>query len=120
MKFWYDKDEEKIEEYKHLIMLDLCKEDLKKLAKKDREVEKYMKEVERVNQDPKFREYMTKEEDQKKIYNTQMSKAFHDGISQGEKENSIEIAKKMINKGKEISEIIEFTGLSKEEIESLF
>ena len=97
-------------------MLDLCKEDLKKLAKKDREVEKYMKEVERVNQDPKFREYMTKEEDQKKIYNTQMSKAFHEG----EKENSIEIAKKMINKGKEISEIIEFTGLSKEEIESLF
>ena len=63
MKFWYDKNEEKIEEYKHLIMLDLSKEELKKLAKKDREVEKYMKEVERVNEDPRFREYMTKEED---------------------------------------------------------
>ena len=123
MEFWYDKDEEKIEEYKHLIMLDLSKEELEMLAKKDREVEKYMKEVEKINQDPKFREYMTKEEDQKKIYNTQMSKAFHEGISrgflQGEKENQETIAKRMLDKGKEISEIIEFTNLSKEEIEKL-
>ena len=115
MKFWYDKNEEKIEEYKHLIMLDLSKEDLKKLAKKDREVEKYMKEVERVNEDPRFREYMTKEEDQKKIYNTQMSKAYNDGG----KEKSIEIAKKMLQKNENILEISEYTGLTIEEIESL-
>ena len=122
MKFWYDKNEEKIEEYKHLIMLDLSKEDLKKLAKKDREVEKYMKEVERVNEDPRFREYMTKEEDQKKIYNTQMSKAYNEGISEGilegGKEKSIEIAKKLLNK-LPINEIVKVTGLSKEEIERL-
>ena len=127
MKFWYDKNEEKIEEYKHLIMLDLSKEDLKKLAKKDREVEKYMKEVERVNEDPRFREYMTKEEDQKKIYNTQMSKAYNEGISkgisegilEGGKEKSIEIAKKMLQKKENILEISEYTGLTIEEIESL-
>ena len=115
MKFWYDKNEEKIEEYKHLIMLDLSKEDLKKLAKKDREVEKYMKEVERVNEDPRFREYMTKEEDQKKIYNTQMSKAYNEGG----KEKSIEIAKKMLQKKENILEISEYTGLTIEEINSL-
>ena len=115
MKFWYDKNEEKIEEYKHLIMLDLSKEDLKKLAKKDREVEKYMKEVERVNEDPRFREYMTKEEDQKKIYNTQMSKAYNEGG----KEKSIEIAKKMLQKNENILEISEYTGLTIEEINSL-
>ena len=131
MKFWYDKNEEKIEEYKHLIMLDLSKEDLKKLAKKDREVEKYMKEVERVNEDPRFREYMTKEEDQKKIYNTQMSKAYNEGISEGiskgieqgvlegGKEKSIEIAKKMLQKNENILEISEYTGLTIEEINSL-
>ena len=61
---------------------------------------------------------MTKEEDQKKIYNTQMSKAFHDGISQGEKENSIEIAKKLLNK-LPIDEIAKATGLSEKEIEKL-
>ena len=123
MKFWYDKNEEKIEEYKHLIMLDLSKEDLKKLAKKDREVEKYMKEVERVNEDPRFREYMTKEEDQKKIYNTQMSKAYNEGISEGilegGKEEKKKIAKKMLQKNENILEISEYTGLTIEEIESL-
>lgn len=41
------------------------------------------------------------------------------GIKEGSKQNSIEIAKKMLEKNKEISEIIEFTGLTKEEIESL-
>ena len=123
MKFWYDKNEEKIEEYKHLIMLDLSKEDLKKLAKKDREVEKYMKEVERVNEDPRFREYMTKEEDQKKIYNTQMSKAYNEGISEGilegGKEEKKKIAKKMLQKNENILEISEYTGLTIEEINSL-
>ena len=119
MKFWYDKNEEKIEKYKHLIMLDLSKEDLKKLAKKDREVEKYMKEVERVNEDPRFREYMTKEEDQKKIYNTQMSKAYNEGISEGGKEEKKKIAKKMLQKNENILEISEYTGLTIEEIESL-
>ena len=101
MKFWYDKNEEIIAKYKHLIMLDLPKEELKELSKKDREVEKYMKEIERVNQDPRFREYMTKEEDQKKIYNTQMSKAFNEGVSIGEKENSI---KEQVVKGISSSE----------------
>ena len=127
MEFWYDKNEEKIEEYKHLIMLDLSKEELKELAKRDRKVEKYMKEIEKVNQDPRFREYMTKEEDQKKIYNTQMSKAFNDGITQGisqgflqgEKENSIEIAKRMLQSGESEEKIQVYTGLSKKEIESL-
>ena len=121
MKFWYDKNEEKIEEYKHLIMLDLSKEDLKKLAKKDREVEKYMKEVERVNEDPRFREYMTKEEDQKKIYNTQMSKAYNEGISEGGKEEKKKMATKMLKSDLKITieDISEITGLSKEEIEHL-
>ena len=118
MEFWYDKDEKKIEEYKHLIMLDLSKEELETLAKKDREVKKYMKEVVRVNQDPRFREYMTKEEDQKKIYNTQMSKAFNEGVSIGEKENSIEIARKLLNK-LPIDEIAKATGLSEKEIKNL-
>ena len=70
---------------------------------------------------------MTKEEDQKKIYNTQMSKAFNDGITQGiaqgflqgEKENSIEIAKRMLQSGESEEKIQVYTGLSKKEIESL-
>ena len=62
MKFWYDKDEENIEKYKYLIMLNLEQEELHELSKRDEKVKKYMEEVERINQDPKFREYMAKEE----------------------------------------------------------
>ena len=62
---------------------------------------------------------MTKEEDQKKIYNTQMSKAFNEGVSIGEKENSIEIARKMLLSSESIEKIHVYTNLSREEIESL-
>jgi predicted transposase/invertase (TIGR01784 family) len=41
------------------------------------------------------------------------------GISKGEKQKTIEIAKKMKAKGKSINEIMEITELSKEEIEKL-
>lgn len=41
MKFWYDKNKEIIAKYKHIIMLDLPKEELKELSKKDREVKIY-------------------------------------------------------------------------------
>ncbi|MBR2289721.1 MAG: hypothetical protein IJ867_03760, partial [Clostridia bacterium] len=42
-----------------------------------------------------------------------------EGKIEGGQEKAIEIAKNMKNKGKPIEEIIEFTGLTKEEIETL-
>ena len=36
MKFWYNGDKEEIEKNKYLIMLDLSKEDLVRLSKKDK------------------------------------------------------------------------------------
>ena len=41
MDFWYSKNEKEIEKYKYLIMLDLGLEDLEKLSKDDRVVEKF-------------------------------------------------------------------------------
>lgn len=41
------------------------------------------------------------------------------GIEQGKKQDKIEIAKKLLNKGKSIEEIIEITDLSKEDIENI-
>ena len=66
MKFWYDKNEEMIEKYKFFIMMNLGLSDLEKISKKDKVIGKYMKEIERVNKDPKFIEYMLDEEDQRK------------------------------------------------------
>ena len=49
--------------------------------------------------------------------------AYHEGkekgIEQGEKENSIKIAKEMKKANKPINEIIQFTGLSQEEVDEL-
>ena len=42
--------------------------------------------------------------------------SFEKGIQKGIEKNSFEIAKKMLRKGLPVSDIIEFTGLSKDEI----
>jgi len=47
------------------------------------------------------------------------NKAREEGVAEGKAERDIEIAKKMLIKGKDIAEIVEFTDLSKEQIEKL-
>lgn len=111
MKFWYSKDKENIEKYKYLIMMDLNLKELELLSKKDKLVNKYMNNLEKLNEDVAFREYMTKEEDARKCYNSDIRIA--------KKETSIEVAKKMLMKDKPIEEIAEFTELSIEEVQKL-
>ena len=69
---WYSKSRNEIEKYKYLIMLDLNQEELKTLEElsQDRSVDKYMKTIEEVNQNPDFREFMSAEEDNRKIKNS--------------------------------------------------
>ena len=118
MKIWHNKETKEIEKYKYLIMLDLKDEDLKKLSK-DKVVEEYMNKLNSVNKDPIFKKLMTDEEDRKKYENTIRKNAKDEGKKQGITEKTIEIAKKMIEKNKDINEISEITGLSIEEIEKL-
>ena len=118
-----EEDEKLIEKYKYLIMMNLKKADLEKLSKKDKVVERYMSEIERVNEDPDFREYISAEEDAKKIEKSLRSQyrreALAEGISIGEENKSIEVAKKLKEKGVDINIISDSTGLAKEEIEAL-
>ena len=88
---WYTKDEE-FDKYKYLMMLDLDEEKLEDLSKKDKVVSKYMETLEEVNKDPEFREYMSAEEDARKMENSHLDEAMNRGI---EKEK-IEIAKNML------------------------
>ena len=86
-----------------------------------------MKELERVNENPKFREYMSAEEDNKKIENSLkrewMEEGLAEGIKEGIKEGSykrnIEIAKSLLKNKVDIEIIISSTGLSVEELEKL-
>ena len=134
MKIWYNKNEKEIEENKYLLMLNLEIKDLEKLSE-DKVVSKYMSEIERVNENPEFREYMSAEEDNRKIENSLRrewkeegiaeglaegrEKGIKEGIKEGSNNRNLEIAKLMLEKGLNISLISEITNLSKEELNQL-
>ena len=102
-------------------MLDLDLKELDELSKisKDRRVNKYMDEVKRVNEDPEFREFISAEEDNRKIENSIKKELREDGIKEGQKEEKIEIAKNMLSKNMDIKLISEITDLMEDEIKSL-
>ena len=118
---WYSKSKKEIENNKYLIMLDLDLKELDELSKisKDRRVNKYMDEVKRVNEDPEFREFISAEEDNRKIENSIKKELREDGIKEGQKERNIEIAKNLLKNNVDISVIASSTGLTKEKIERL-
>ena len=114
-KIWYSNDKEKIDESKYIIMQDLKLEDLEELSKDDKVVEKYMGELERVNKLPEFREFMSAEEDNRKIENTMRNYAIKEGIKEGIKES----AKAFIKNGVDLEIIKKSLNLSDEEIEEI-
>ncbi len=91
-------------------MLDLNEEDLAKLPS-DRKVMKFMNEVKKVNEDPEFFSYMTKEEDEEKRRTTE--------IKEAKKERNIEVAEIMLKKHIPMKDIIEITELTEEELKKL-
>ena len=115
LNLWYNKNEQQVNIYKYLIMLNLEENDLKEISKKDKVVTKYMEELVKLNKNPEFREYMSKEEDERKIQNSLLNESY----KEGEITKSKEIAKNMLSKNIDINAIIECTGLTKEEIENL-
>ena len=78
-----------------------------------------METLEEVNKDPEFREYMSAEEDARKMENSHLDEARNEGISQGQRKEKIEIAKNMLSKEMDIKLISEITGLTEEEINAL-
>ena len=116
MEYWYNEDTQKVNEYKHLIMLDLETKDLKKMSKGDDFVEEVNKKVTELNERETFQSAMTYEEDQKLILNTEKHISFNEGIEQGAKEEKIEIAKSMLDRNMDLSLISDITGLSTDEV----
>jgi len=120
-----------IDNYKFLIMLDLEKEDLEKLSKKDKVIEKYMDEVIRVNEDPEIYEYMSAEEDNRKIENTMkrywkeearkegIKEGIKEGRKEGRKEANKEAAISFLKNGVDIEIISKSLNYSIEELEKM-
>ena len=85
--FWYSKDEEKIKEYKYLIMLSLEKEELEKLCSKfegDEFIMKFKKKCEKINSDEKYTSFLTPEEDEMFLRNSYIDEGIKLGEVQGE------------------------------------
>ena len=112
-KIWYSKDEKKIKANELLVMLDLNEGELKKMPKSDKISEKYIESVTIVNNDPFFQEYMSHEEDQRKMQNSLIREAedsgYDKGIKLGEEKGKIDIAKSLIQSGMSLEEVSKHT-----------
>ena len=134
LKLWYSNSKEK-EKFKYLIMMGLEKDELDSIPKGDTIMNKYKDKITKLNEEPEFQEYMTKEEDDRKMYNTKMNYAKKTGIEEGikrgikqgieqgmnvgKKEEKIKIAKNMLKENLDIALISKITDLTEEEIKNL-
>ena len=122
--YWYNLDMEKVKEYKYLIMLDLEKDDLDKISNGDDFVEAYEDKVTDLNNQETFRSFMSYEEDQELIQNTEKAMAYEEGtkngVSQGIKQEKLEIAKNLLSLGTlSIEDISKATGLDTNTLQKL-
>ena len=78
-------------------------------------MEKFKKEVSKLNTDIEFTEFLSAEEDAKKVHNTLIGEA----LEKGKKEEKIEIAKNLLGLQMKISDIVKATGLTEKEIMAL-
>ena len=88
-------------------------------VKNNKVIKKAQSEVDYLTGDPELRRLAELQE--KWAWDEQFFKrmAEKEGREEGRKEANIEIAKKLLKKGMSIEEIVEITGLTKEEIEKL-
>ncbi len=82
-------------------------------------MKKIKDEVNRINDENYFANFISVEEDERKIRNTYYVSGVEEGEARGERLALIETAKKLLKVGDSIQKISEVTGLSKEKIKSL-
>ena len=117
-------------------MITAPKEELEFLAEKgDTLMKKIKDEVNRVNDENYFANFISVEEDERKIRNTYYANGVEEGEARGEKRGEkrgeirgekrgkekalLETAKNLLKYGMPINDIVKNTGLSKQKIESL-
>ena len=101
------------------------------MSKENEDINEALEQLRRLSSNKQLREIIEREEriERDRIAELQYAKeegielgketGIKQGIEQGEKKKQIEIAKRMLEKGKDIEEIIEMTELTKEEIQKI-
>ena len=93
-------------------MFDLDKDELKTLSNGDDFVAKYTDELIKLNNSDEFQSWMTYEEDQQMILNTEKKMSYNEG----QNDSKFEIAKSLLQQNISIDVISKATGLSNKEI----
>jgi len=119
MNFWYHQNQEQIEKWKHLIMLDLEADDLSKISEGDKFMEEFKEKLNDLNDSEYFQSWMTLEEDRRLCANMDKKIAFEEGIEQGASNQQKEMALKMLKDNIDISLISKYTNLTEKEIKTL-
>lgn len=114
VELWYSKNVENENPFLLLLAAPTI-EEMDEIARGDRLMEKIAKEVKKLNFDPKITEEIAFENEHEIWANTMHSR----GYEQGSKQEKIGIARNMLKDNMPIDTIIKYTGLKKEEIESL-
>ena len=108
---------------KWLLIIGGDAEMIEKCKKEEGEIKDAIEQLEEMSADEKEREIYEQREKNRLIYNTEMNAARRKGLEEGkklgEKNEKKEIAKKLLEKNIDIGIIIETTGITKEELESL-
>ena len=120
------------DEYNFLKMMTASKEELEFLAEKgDGFMKKIKDEVNKINDENYFANFISVEEDERKIRNTYYANGVEEGEARGErlgekrgekrgKENAtMKIAQNLLNFGMPINDIVKNTGLSQSQIKNL-
>ena len=133
-KFWYDNDIESVKKAPILTMIGIKdEEELEKYSKKMNNaiIKESVDNLKRLNNDAAFVYGLTPEEDEMLVRNTRdelvrrealaegKAKGKNEGLAEGKAEGKAEIAINLLKKSYPVDEIVEITGLTKEEIEKL-
>ena len=126
---WYNlnKDKNYYEKYKHFLIIGMNKKDLIELEDDDIMVKKIKNEVIKLNNDSKFYQFLTDEEDKEILCNSYyskgikegMNKGIEQGIEQGTINTNINNAKSMKRENIPFKKIKKINGLDSKTIASL-
>ena len=137
MSFWYNRNNQQVNKknleniikYRYFIMQALNLKELNELINitHDERIVKYMEELKKVNRSPKFREYITEEQDKEFILNSVRNEGIVEGRAEGRVEGRVEgenfqkiqIARNMLNDKINLESISNYTGLSINQINSI-
>ena len=117
-EFWYNKDIKNIKKYKYLIMLDLNEkelEELKEIVGRDEIIMEYTKRVTELNDEERYKPWLTMEERQEVTTNMLIESA----VEKAERRGMNTVAKRMLQNNESVSYISEITGLSEKAIQRL-